>query len=257
MSKNTVKSVERAMEILSALGQGKPQQSLSQLSQSLSLPKTTVHRLIATLEEGGFVKQDPTTRCYGLGSKILELAGALLKQIDLRTVAYPYLEELALATRQTVSLAILEGTDLVYLENFSRGAVFQQPAQIGLRLPAFCRGLGKAILAFLPDSKQQELLEKIDFIPQTPKTITDLTEYKNHLLQVRRQGYAVDNEEAAQGCKCIASPIFDFSRRAIAAVSLSGPAQDFTPEKMAQYTELVLETGRKISKAMGGGGRDN
>ena len=88
MSKNTVKSVERAMEILSALGQGKPQQSLSQLSQSLSLPKTTVHRLIATLEEGGFVKQDPTTRCYGLGSKILELAGALLKQIDLRTVAY-------------------------------------------------------------------------------------------------------------------------------------------------------------------------
>ena len=178
MSKNTVKSVERAMEILSALGQGKPQQSLSQLSQSLSLPKTTVHRLIATLEEGGFVKQDPTTRCYGLGSKILELAGALLKQIDLRTVAYPYLEELALATRQTVSLAILEGTDLVYLENFSRGAVFQQPAQIGLRLPAFCRGLGKAILAFLPDSKQQELLEKIDFIPQTPKTITDPTDTK-------------------------------------------------------------------------------
>lgn len=252
MSKDTVVAVKRALEILIALGQGQPQQSISNLSEILSLPKSTIHRLVTTMEEAGFVKQDPTTRSYALGSRILELGGVMLKQLDLRTLASPYLEELASATRQTVSLAILEETDLIYLENFSRGAVFQMPTQIGLRLSAFCRGLGKAILAFLPQAQQTEVLNKIEFIPHTPKTITDPNEYRKHLAKVLAQGYAIDDEEAAFGCKCIAAPIFDFSGKVVAAVSVSGPAQDFTPQRFSEFTQLVLDTSRKITQAMGG-----
>lgn len=255
MSKETVTSVERALELLVALGEGRPQQSISDISENLSLPKSTVHRLLTTMEGAGFVKQDPTTRNYSLGSKILELAGGMLNQLDLRTLSSPYLEELASATRQTVSLAVLEGTDLVYLENFSRGAVFQTPAPIGLRLPAFCRGLGKAILAFLPELQLEKMLAKIEFIPHTPKTITDPDEYKKHLAQVQKRGYAIDDEEAACGCKCIAAPIFDFSEKVVAAVSVSGPAQDFTPERFSEFTQLVLAASQKITSAMGGGGK--
>jgi len=257
MSKDTVVAVKRALDILIVLGQGEPQQSISQLSGELSLPKSTIHRLLTTMEESRFIKQDPRTRSYGLGSRILELGGVMLKQLDLRTFAAPYLEELANATRQTISLAILDDADVIYLESFSRGALFQIETQVGKRRPAYCRALGKAIIAHLPEKEQGEIIDRIDFAPTTPKTICNPELFRVHLKEIQREGYAIDDEEAAQGCKCIAAPIFDFSGKVVAAVSVSGPAQDFSPQRSSEFTQLVLETSKKITQAMGGSVADS
>lgn len=247
-----IQSIQRAAAILRSFTKTESELGVTDLSRQLGLHKSTVSRLLSTLEQEGFVEQNPETGKYHLGMAHVTLAGIVLERIDLRTVARPFLDELARRTQETVNIAVLSDSECMNIGGAASPRPIQYIGRMGRRTPLHCTSAGKVLLAYLPpDRWRRHLAEPLP--RYTAKTIVDRDRLAQVLEQIRQQGYAVTHEEHQEGLSAVAAPIYDHTGQVAAALVVSGPTYRIGPEEVEAIVELVQQTARAISTQLGSG----
>ncbi len=248
-----VRAVDKALRILETLGGESGDFGLVELSRQLAIEKSTLHRLLGTLEARGFVRRDPLSLRYSLGIRMLELGTAVTARSALGRAAASALDRLAVRSRQTVNLAVLDGDEILYVAKRESPDPLRLTVEVGRCLPAYCTALGKAMLAFRPAAEVRRLFgRKKRFRQFTSNTIIDPRHLLEQLDEVRRTGVAVDREELILGLRCLAAPVLDFTGHAIAAMSISAPAMTLGDERSAEVRSMLMEAAAQVSKALGG-----
>src|SRR4029077_1385544 len=196
-------SLERGLAVLSAFRSGRPLLGISELGREVGLSRSTTHRYVATLATLGYLQQDAVTRKYRLGPRVLDLGFSAIHSMELREISAPHLQQLSDETGYTVNWAVLDGTDIVYVERCRSSLAGQRAIDlnlhVGSRLPAYCTSMGKVLLAFLPDDVRSETLDRIELVSRGPNTVTKRAALVEELERVRTAGLAVNNEELAYG----------------------------------------------------------
>jgi IclR family pca regulon transcriptional regulator len=249
----TIEALLRGLQVLSLFNRETPTLSLTQITDAASLNKTTTFRILSTLESAGFLERDDETKRFRPGLKVLQLGFTAISSLEFRQVARPYLERLSNEVGQTVSLSILDGMDVVYIDRVRQQQVIGVMLGLGSRIPAHCASLGKAILAFLPPKELRSRLEEAAFLkPHTPKTITDRASLEADLEQVRERGYSINDEEWVLGLRSTAAPILDDNGWAVGAVNISVSAAEVSRQQLeSQLSPAIRNTARQISGALG------
>ncbi len=245
-----IQSVRRAASLLRAFGGGASELGVSELGRRLNLHKSTVSRLLATLESEGLLERAPGTEKYRLGPEIARLARQAGHLGDVREVARPFLVELAEITRETANLAVLDGDDVNNVDQVSGPHMVRVGNWVGRRTPLHCVANGKALLAFLPQAE----LERLTAGPLaafTPFTVTEPAMLRSSLGQVRQQGYATALGEIEEGLNAIAAPIWGSTGAVVAALSVSGPAYRVTPERIPELGQITRDCARRVSHRLG------
>jgi IclR family KDG regulon transcriptional repressor len=246
-----IQSIKRAVQILNSFTLKKDELGITELSERLNLHKSTVHRILVTLEDEGFVAKDQVSQKYRLGIKLFELGHIVKEQIEIRNYALPIMKELAQKTEESIDLNILSDGKRVSIEKIESPHDVRRIIQLGKSLPLYCGGSGKALLAFLPNEEIDKIIQKEKFIPFGPKTITDPIKLKEHLKEIRKSGYAISFEERILGSASVAAPILDYKGQVVASLSISGPTTRFTKKKVPMLISLVKEAAKKISVSLG------
>ncbi len=233
-------SLARALQILGELGDGS--RSLDDLSEVVGVHKTTVLRLLRTLEEDRFVRRDDRHR-YSLGSRMFELGSTALAHHQIRDVALPHLRALGASTGgQAVHLAAMEGTGVVYIAKVESTSSVRMYSRVGLPAPLHATAVGKVLAADLAPAALDRALEATTFQPCTTRTITDPTAYRVELDTVRAQGWAADRAEHEDFINCVAAPVHDGAGRTLAAVSISVPEIVLTRDDVRGLVPDLLKT---------------
>lgn len=250
-----VQAIEKGCKILDLLSKRHGNYSLREISATLKLPKPTVHRILNTLCSLGYVLQNPESKNYFLGFRLVELGQAVLNRIDFRKEAQPFLNNLADSVQETVHLAQLDDGKIVYLDKIEKiggPTGLRMASRIGARNYAHSSAMGKVLLAFAPDPKRNEIVTQKGLPKLTENTITNWNNLQKHLKQVRYKGYAIDDEENEQGIRCVAAPVKDYTGEVIAAISISGPTVRITMQRIAkELTAHIVSTADKISQKLG------
>ncbi len=236
-------SVEKAFQIIFLIGEELEGITLTSLSKKLGIHKTTALRFLNSLEKLGVVERRDGK--YFLGIKLYELGNRVpVKRIIVNRV-HPLLKELVEDVNETVNLAELSGTQVHYLDKLESQRSLQINTYIGALLPSYCTALGKAILAHLPLSLRFRIVSEIKFEKRAKNTITDPDEFLEHLQEVKKKGYSVDNEEFEEGLRCVAVPLFLPEYGFYGAISVSGPVTRLGEDKIPEVAEKLRETAKK------------
>jgi IclR family KDG regulon transcriptional repressor len=242
----SVRSVERALEILLCFSSETPELTMTQIAERVGIHKSTAHRLLATLEQKQFLERDPVSGVYRPGIRILQMAYRVQEHNDLRQLAAPFLRKLAAQHRENVNLSILDDGEVFYLEVVESPQRVKLAATSGMRLPAFCTASGKAIIAFLPPETLETIIEG-GLSQHTENTITDQEAFLKNIKQTREQGYAISLEEFEDGINAIAVPIFDKNDQPIASISVAGPAFRMSKSRMEEIAPMLKTTANYVS----------
>ena len=245
---NIIQSVGRAIEILKCF-EDKQELGVSEISRMLDLHKSTAFGLITTLEEYKLLEKNEENNKYRLGIELFTLGSKV--QSDLKSIAAPYLAELVKTYEETAHLVTRDGYNVLYLDKIESTHSMRICSRVGERLPIYCTGVGKAILANLPEDELNDILNNAKIEKKTLNTISEMGELVKHLETVRNQGFAEDLEEIEAGLKCVAAPIFDYTGKAVAAISVAGPAVRMTDEVRKQIAATLVGYTREISKKLG------
>ena len=248
MAKATLQTVDRALQLLEILAEHPKGMQPKEIEELLELNKVTVHRLLATLENRGFVERMGSS--YVIGLKVVELSSMKLSNVELKTEAAPYLRELVNKLGLPVQMAILEGHEAVFIDKIESIHSFRMYSQIGKRIPVYACGVGKVLLMQKTDEEIKEKMDKIQFEAFTSKTLTSVEELIDAINGARKKGYAVDNEEHEVGIYCVAAPIYDYMGKVIAAISVGDTNKQFIKATNKQI-EFIKQTAREISKRLG------
>jgi len=254
-SRYTVNVLAKALDLMDVLSRS-DSLSLTELCELLEQPKSSVFRYLMTLEDRGYVRRLPNSDEYSLGLKLIELGRAVTTQFTVHELAIPFMRRLQETFRETVNLAILEAGKVVYLEILEGTHSIRMAARPGQRDFAHSTAIGKTMLAHSPDAEVEVVVNRHGLPALTPATITTIERLRVELAQVREAGYAVDNVENETGVRCVGAPIFNHQGKAVAAISISGPADRiWGPQVEAIGKELVAAT-RSISEQLGCTRRD-
>lgn len=248
---NSVQSVDRALTIIDILQETPDGLGVTELSYRLDVSKSTVHRLLMSLLQKGFVKQDEQSERYILGLKLIKLGQSVSDNLDIRKVASPYLYQLADVLGETAHLVIMENNEVVYVDKIESTATIRMFSNIGKRAPMHCTGVGKAILAFLPTQKILQIINETGLQKFTNKTIVTSDNLVNHLSEIKKRGYSIDDEEHELGIKCAAAPIFNHNNEVIAGISVAGPTMRVDDRKLREMASEVLSKSNEISRLLG------
>lgn len=251
MANENVNSICRVLDILECFTDKRSSWGIIELAQKLGLPASTVHRLMNTLVSRGYLAQDPHSKRYKPGSRLIWFSEAVISQYDSRNIARPFLQELAKLADETVHLCQLDHFDLFYVDKIETSHSVNCNSYMGLRIPAHASSAGKAMLAYQDETTIQTYLDQLDRSPVfTKNTISDPEALLAELSQVKSQGYALDNEEIELGLTCVAAPIFDMNRSVQMALSISGPTFRMQGS-LEQFIPLVKNTAQKVSDMLG------
>jgi DNA-binding IclR family transcriptional regulator len=247
---NQVRSVHRAIQILESFHEGSSP-TVTELSRTLKMPKSSVYELVSTLAAEGLVKKEASSNRYRLGLRLVELARAASHDLDVCQVARPFIEKLRDKLNETVQLTILDGDQILYVdgcESSQRLRTFYDP---GDRAPAYCTALGKAILAYLPARETERFLRRKSLRPFTARTLTDPAALRRDLALTAARGYSIDNMEHEEGVRCVAAPIRNSEGRPFASISVSGPAHRLTASRDAEIADRVMAVAEEVSRRLG------
>ncbi len=242
-----ISKVLRILEAIQAAGTALP---LRDICQQTRINKTTAYRFLSHLEREGYLFRDNRGR-YSFAMKFLHLATQVDRQLALRETARPFLRELWEATSETVSFAVLDLTEVLYLEVLESPHVFRLASKAGFRRPVYSTALGKALLAFLSPRSRKEILRVQNFAAITPRTITKIDEFKKELQRVRAQGYAIDDEESVLGARCLGVPVLSHLQEAVASISVSGPTTRVSLSQIPDIVQKLKKASHSISDRMG------
>lgn len=246
----TIQSVARAVAILRAFTEAEPELGVSELSRRLALSKSTVTRILKTLEREGLVSQNPATSKYRLGLGLISLAGVALGRLDVRGAAQPHLNALVEASGETVNVTVLDGDECVNVERLASPKPIRYVGWIGRRTPTHCTAAGKVLLAYLPPAKRRAGL-RLPLQRYTDKTVVDAACLDASLLDVRRQGYAITHEEFEVDSSTVAAPVFAHDGAAVAAITVTGPTYRMSQESINAFLALLLQTAQTVSAQIG------
>src|SRR5665648_809468 len=253
--KYPIKVLDKSLSVLDLLLKNGSAMNMTELAEKLGFYPSTIHRILDTLKQWGYVEQDPHTQKYQLGLKALELGMAKLHQMDLVREAAPHLKALVNQCNETVHLGVLEEGEVLYLAKEESSQTIRMCSYVGKRTSVYCSALGKVLLAYFSTEEKRKILgEKV--LPRlTENTITDKMELEKELGKVRERGFALDREENEKDVRCIAAPIRNYQGEVIAAISISSPI--FRIDKKAQNNlkGALIETSEKISKRLGYNGQ--
>jgi len=247
-------SLERGLAILSSFHSAQPLLGVSDLSRVVGLSRSTTHRYVATLTSLGYLQQDAETRKYRLGPRVLDLGFSAINSMELRHICAPHLKALSDATGHTVNMAVLDGTDIVYIERCRAPGPreIDLNLHVGSRLPAYCTSMGKVLLAFLPPRELTQRLVGVQLARRGPNTLTSRTALLAELERVRSAGIAVNNEELAYGLRSVAVPVMAANGTAVAAVNLAAHrTMASLDDLVARIGPLMQRTGAEISAQLG------
>ena len=249
-----INSVDRALDILDYLCKYEKEVSITQISQDLGVYKSTVYRTLVTLENKNYVTKNPETEKYSLSMKLFIMGNSVGKKVGLQKIVAPYAKELYDEFHESVNVSILEHNKnepyysvMVYTEENKQILSFN--TSLFSRNECYCASVGKCLLAFQPDL-DLSIYEKYPMTQYTQKTITTIMELEKELEKVKKQGFAVDDEERELGLTCIGAPILDSHGIAIAAISLSGPTSRMKDSTYEEKIQRIKEIGEKISLKM-------
>ncbi len=244
-------TAEKAFDLLELLAETEDRISLQEVSERLQLPKSTAHRLLATLVKRGYARRDARTRTYSLGLKLFTLQALSTREHRLVSTARPYLRELADRTGFTAHMAILLEDEVGYVDQMvSRMASGLQIAS-GPTAPLYCSSLGKVLLAHLASDELDSILKKLVLRHRTENTITDPEALRSELDVTRARGYGLDNEENTLGVRCVGAPIRGADGEVVAAVSTTGIAAYMSDDRLPEFIEATRDAAEKISAAIG------
>jgi DNA-binding IclR family transcriptional regulator len=243
--------VDRVVDILETFTRLGPELGVSEISRALDLKKATAHRLLASLRRRGIVAQDPVTRRYRLGMKLWEFGSMATSAVDWVDRVKPYLQQLTDATGETTHLAVLSDGQVLYVDKVESPRSLRMPSQVGRRLPVHCTGVGKALIAFLPEEVLRGLVKRRGMQAFTPNTITDPARLAEELAAIRARGYAIDDEEIEEGLVCIGAPVRDHTAHVVAAVSIAGPSSRVRPDRIEEQGREVVAAAKAMSAVLG------
>ncbi|HWK26367.1 MAG TPA: IclR family transcriptional regulator [Solirubrobacter sp.] len=249
-SRGTVQSVVRSLRLLEEIA-ASAEIGLIELTRRTGLSPSTTHRLLATLIECGYVVQGPSSNRYRLGHRVAALSGSIDDRLArLRAAAQPAMIKLRDAHDETVNLSVLDGLNLVYVDQLGSSRAVRMFTRIGSHVPAYATGSGKAMLAFSSDALQEELYAAEPYEQFAPNTITAAERLREELTRIRSRGYALDREEYDEGVVCVAAPIFNHAG-GLGALSVSGPASRMYRMDLSLIGEQVAAYGLEISRELG------
>ena len=224
-----------------------------EIGSALRLHISTVFRFLQTLMNNGVVERNSRNGKYRLGMKLLDWGMQVLRQMDLRRDALPYLRELRENTRQTVHMTVYDRGAAIYVDKIQGTSPLRGFSEIGKAAPLHCTGVGKALMAGLSPAELSELLKTYQLRRFTPNTITNAGILKKEMERIRVQGYALDNEEHEPGIRCVAAPIRNHTGKVVASISIAGRTTDITPRRIPRLIQAVKETAQKIGARLGHG----
>ena len=246
----SVRAVERALDILLCFSKDKPELSLTEIAEQAGMNKSTIHRLLATLEKKRFITRDKATGIYQLGFLFVELSSVMLQNLDVRRWALPYLQQLSEQSGETVDLAVLNNGHVVYLQVVESSQRIKIAAAVGEQLPSFCTASGKAFLAYLPEEYARKTLDQE--LPQyTEYTIVSADELMKDLRQTRERGFAVSAQEYERDIHAVAAPIMDANGCPMAVIAIVGPSYRMPSERMQILGQMIRETAELIVSEVG------
>ena len=244
-----IRSVDRAVAILDLLAQD-GWRAGAEVARELGVHRSTALRLLGTLERHALVERDPRTAKYRLGRRLPQLASVVTGEFDLRYLARPVCEALATATGETVTLDVLDGDEIVPIEQSTASTAFVSVNWLGRRTPVHCTASGKVILAFAPDALRQRLLAR-PLESRTPRTIVDRAELEAQLSAARESGFARTFEELEVGLDAIAAPVRSVDGEVVAAVDVSGPAHRLQAGGRPELVRLTRDAAADLSRRLG------
>jgi DNA-binding IclR family transcriptional regulator len=245
------KILTKGLNLLEELAQSADGMTAVGLSESIGIHKTSVYRYLNTLLRAGYIQTNGDGR-YHLGNKILELGSQLLRRMPLRETAHPFLIELNDDTQMTVHLCVLDRQDVIYIDKIESHRTLPIMSRIGSRAPAYCTGVGKALLSSLPTDQVVSLLQGITLEKRTATTITDRMQLLEALKVTAERGYAIDNGEHEEGIKCFAAPIRGYGGDIVGAISITGLKREFDAEgESEKMIAAVKKTVAEISRELG------
>ncbi|MGE5839083.1 MAG: IclR family transcriptional regulator, partial [Deltaproteobacteria bacterium] len=249
---NGIKSVVKTLRLLKLFSPHQPVWSAEEMVSSLGYHKSSVQRILATLEKEGFLsKVAPRRSEYRLGPDILFLGNVAEASLDLRSVARPAMADLVQRAQETCYLCVADQGQCLYIEKVECSHPIRIVHQVGQRNPLYCTGVGKALMSGMADEEIDRLMKTQELKAHTRRTITDPHVLKRELEAIRKRGLALDNEELNLGVKCVAAPIRNRSSAVVAAISLSGPAQRFTKTAIRCFEKHLKQASMEISQALG------
>jgi len=242
--------VMKVLKILEALHNNPSGLQLKQIAKETAINKSTAYRFLAHLQSEGYLFRDDAG-AYVIGPKLSRMGSGTNFEESLRKTSRAILQDLWKATGETVNLAILDGQQILYLDVIESSHTFRFASEVGARRPLHCTALGKAIMSQLPVEDASELVASLTMERQTPRTLVQPAKLKKELVKTRLQGYALDDEEAVMGARCIAAPIFNANGKVIGGVSVSGPLTRITAEKVSIIGTITKEAANAISRRLG------
>lgn len=251
--KYPVQTLEKALDIINLLSKSGSKQPLgiSEISRSLGLGKSTVHRILDTLVAYKYIEKCPRSHGYRLGWGLFEIGNMVPLKHDLYSFDYEILQDLCDEFCEAVNFGVRDGKDVVIVSKVDPETRLKVNRQIGTREPLHATSLGKVLISELKDEELEELLGKGNFEIYTPSTINTLDSLKAELQKVREQGFAIDNEELFHGLVCIAMPIRDYNNKIVAAISVSGPSFRMNFNKLTNIKSKLQHVSKELSDYMG------
>jgi DNA-binding IclR family transcriptional regulator len=250
-----IRAVERALDVLVCFSSRTPELTMTQIADQIGVHKSTVHRLLATLEKRRFVQRDAATGAYRLGIRLLQMTYLTLEHNDLRRLTTPFIRRLCEQHHENIDVSVLDDTDVVFVNHLEGPQRVKVAATTGQRLPAFATASGRAILAYLPAETVQRILARgmpryTQYTPLAPEAVQE------DLQLIRERGFAFSEQEYEDGINAVAAPILDEYEKPFAAVAIVGPAYRLTRQRMLEIGPEVLSTARDIAQELAIAGYD-
>jgi DNA-binding IclR family transcriptional regulator len=245
-----IQSLDKGLLLLEIIEQETYPVSLNTLWKRLGWDKATILRMCTTLERRGYLHRDPQTKRYSLGLKIFGLYQSILNNVDVQKTAHPCLEKIEKETRESTHLGFIFEKSVVFVDKVMGRDFSPVNVQIGGREPLHCTALGKAFLAFLEKEERAGYVEE-PLRKYTDSTIDSVAQLNKNLLETRKRGYALDNEEYIAGVRCVAAPILNRERKPVAMIGISVPRERLPDERAVKYGLFIKEKALEVSRWLG------
>ena len=244
-----ITSLEKGVKVLELLADQKAL-TVTEVAGGLKTHRAAAHRFLATLRDLGYVEKNDDNK-YELTFRIFELGQQVARRFEIRQIAHRFMLDLSKVFNETVNLGHWNGTEILHLDKIDSSEILRIDAPLGSKTPAYCTGLGKAILANLTHEALNDYMRGIRLVPHGPNTIVSKKELREELKKTRERGYAVDNEELAQGLRCVAAPVFDHTAQAKYAMSISCPSTRLSMGDVDKVQPKIKDMCRQLSIRMG------
>jgi DNA-binding IclR family transcriptional regulator len=249
---NAIKSLTKALNILTLFSQNKNEWNVKEMAEVLGYHKSSIQRLVTTLEAQRFLERThPTRSQYRLGPVLLMLGNVAFEGIDLRRIARPQLESLVAQTQETAHLCVVDQSRCFYLDKIDSQQAIRISTYVGQRLPLHCSAVGKALLSGMTVKEIDRMIERHGLSRFTDNTITERRRLLEEIELIRRRGVSFDNEEIYVGLRCVAAPVRDAQGKVVAAISVSGPVQRLSDEALNRFEVYLREAASQISEKLG------